>query len=141
MIELEVLGIKADIDKLYMIFLLKKNIRADIIKTILGYPPIVVSKILKKWKMVITSVGQGYELMEGWYDYRTSIGMTYGGWGIPMNIGKTKNNYNKEGRPKCFNYNKYRHMVKKCWKSKEKNPRKCFKCERVDYITKDCKEK
>ena len=30
---------KADTDELHAIFLLKKNARQDIIKTILGYPP------------------------------------------------------------------------------------------------------
>ena len=58
-----------------------------------------------------------------------------------MNIGKTKNNYNKEERPKCFNYNKYGHMMKKCQKKKEKNPRKCFRCKKVGHIAKDYKEK
>jgi len=65
MIEFKVLAIKADTDKLYAIFLLKKNIRQDIIKTILGYPPIAVPKTLKEWKVAITSVGQEYESMEG----------------------------------------------------------------------------
>ena len=65
MIEFKVLAIKADIDKLYAIFLLKKNIRQDIIKTILGYPPIAIPKTLKEWKVAITSVGQEYESMEG----------------------------------------------------------------------------
>jgi len=41
MIEFEVLVMKADIDKLHAIFLLKKNVRQDIIKIILGYLPIV----------------------------------------------------------------------------------------------------
>jgi len=36
-IEFETLAIKADTDKLYAIFLLKKNIQQDIIKIILGY--------------------------------------------------------------------------------------------------------
>ena len=31
---------KADTNKLHAIFLLKKNVQADIIKTILEYPPI-----------------------------------------------------------------------------------------------------
>jgi len=44
--------------------LLKKNIRIDIIKMILGYPPITVPETLREWKMVITSVGQGYKSME-----------------------------------------------------------------------------
>ena len=60
---------------------------------------------------------------------------------MPIDVGKTKDNYNKEGRPKCFNCNKYRHMAKECRKKKEKGPRKCFKCKRVSHIAKDCKEK
>ena len=36
-IEFKSLAIKTDIDKLYPIFLLKKNIQTDIIKMILGY--------------------------------------------------------------------------------------------------------
>jgi len=64
-IEFEALAMKADMDELHVIFLLKKNIRHDIIKTILGYPPIAMPKTLKEWKVAITSVGQGYESMEG----------------------------------------------------------------------------
>jgi len=57
MIEFETLAIKADTDKLHAIFLLKKNIQQDIIKMILGYPPITAPKTLKEWKVAITSVG------------------------------------------------------------------------------------
>jgi len=64
-IEFEVLAMKADMDELLTIFLLKKNVRQDIIKTILGYPPIAALKTLKKWKVAITSVGQRYESTEG----------------------------------------------------------------------------
>jgi len=39
---------KADIDELHTIFLLKKNIQADIIKMILGYLPMAASEMLKK---------------------------------------------------------------------------------------------
>ena len=56
MIEFEALAIKADMNKLHVIFLLKKNVRADIIKIILDYLPIAVSKILKEWKVAIISV-------------------------------------------------------------------------------------
>ena len=80
-IEFEVLAMKADTDELHAIFLLKKNVQHDIIKTILGYPPIVMPKTLKEWKVAITSVGQGYESMEGRQDYKTGIGMTYRGRG------------------------------------------------------------
>ena len=79
--------------------------------------------------------------MKGKHNYRTSIGIIYRGWEMPMNIDKAKNNYNKEGRPKCFNCNKYRYMVKKYRKKKEKNPRKCFRYKKTSYIVKDCKEK
>ena len=48
MIEFEVLAIKADMNKLYMIFLLKKNMQQDIIKMILGYPPIAALETLKE---------------------------------------------------------------------------------------------
>jgi len=64
-IEFEALAMKADIDELHAIFLLKKNVRHDIIKTILGYPPIAMPETLKEWKVAITSVGQGYESTEG----------------------------------------------------------------------------
>jgi len=55
-IEFEVLAMKADTDELHTIFLLKKNVRHDIIKTILGYPPIAIPNTLKEWKVAITSV-------------------------------------------------------------------------------------
>jgi len=65
MIEFDALAIKADTDELHAIFLLKKNIRQDIIKMILEYLPIAMPESLKEWKVVITSVGQGYESTEG----------------------------------------------------------------------------
>ncbi len=58
MIEFKTLAMKADTDKLHAIFLLKKNVRQDIIKTILGYLPIVVLETLKEWKVAITLVRQ-----------------------------------------------------------------------------------
>ena len=58
-----------------------------------------------------------------------------------MDIGKAKDNYNKDGRPKYFNCNKYGHMAKECQKKKENNIRRCFKCEQVGHITKNYKEK
>jgi len=65
MIEFEILAMKADMDKLHAIFLLKKNMRQNIIKMILEYPPIATLETLKEWKMVITSVEQEYESIEG----------------------------------------------------------------------------
>jgi len=48
MIKFEALAIKTDTDNLYTIFLLKKNVQVDIIKTILGYPSIAIPKSLKE---------------------------------------------------------------------------------------------
>ena len=64
-IEFKALAMKTDTDELYAIFLLKKNVRHNIIKMILGYPPIAMPKTLKEWKVAITSVRQGYESTEG----------------------------------------------------------------------------
>ena len=56
MIEFNALAIKAETDDMHTIFLLKKNTWVNIIKTILGYPPMAASDTLKEWKVVITSV-------------------------------------------------------------------------------------
>ena len=48
MIKFDALAMKADTDKLYTIFLLKKNVWQDIIKTILGYLPIAIPESLKE---------------------------------------------------------------------------------------------
>ena len=141
MIEFEALAIKADIDELHAIFLLKKNVWPDIIKTILRYLPIVVPEILKEWKVVITLVGQGYKSIEGQNNYKTGIRTTYSGREQLIDISKSNNNF-KDGKPKCFNCNKYSHMIKKYWnKKKEKETRKCFKCNKEGHIAKNCKGK
>jgi len=127
MIEFKALAMKADTNELHTIFLLKKNVRSDIIKTILGYLPIVVLETLKKWKVAIISVGQGYESTEGQNNYKTGTGITYRGQEQPMDIGKSNDNF-KDGKPKSFNCNKYSYMIKECWKKKEKEIQKCFKC-------------
>jgi len=48
MIKFKVLAMKADTNDLHAIFLLKKNVWHDIIKTILNYPPIAIPKTLKE---------------------------------------------------------------------------------------------
>ena len=58
-----------------------------------------------------------------------------------MDIGKYNDNF-RDGKLKCFNYNKYGHMVKKCQsKKKKKETRRCFKCDKKGYIARDCKGK
>jgi len=79
--------------------------------------------------------------MKGRHDYKTSTGMAYGGREQPMDIGKSNNNF-KDGKPKCFNCNKYRHMVKECQlEKKEQEIQTCFKCDKKGHIAKDCKGK
>jgi len=108
---------------------------------ILGYLLIAMPESLKEWKVAITSVEQGYESTEGCYDYKTGIRTTYGGQEQPMDIGKSNNNF-KDGKPKCFNYNKYGHMAKECQaKKKERETRTYFKCDKEGHITKNCKGK
>ena len=102
---------KADIDELYVIFLLKKNVQPNIIKIILGYPPIVALETFKEWKVVITSVRQRYEFIEGWHDYKIGTGTIYGGQGLPIDIRKSKYNF-KNRKPKCFSCNICEHIVK-----------------------------
>ena len=40
--------------------------------------------------------------------------MIYRGRGIPMDIEKAKDNFDKDGKLKCFNCNTYGHIVKDC---------------------------
>ena len=87
------------------------------------------------------SVGQGYESTEEYYDYKTSIRVTYRGQGQPMEIGRSNENF-KNRKPKCFNCNKYRHMAKEYQvKKKEQEIRMCFKCNKEEHIARDYKKK
>ena len=100
-----------------------------------------MSNSLKEWKVVITSVGQGYKSTKGHHDYKISTRVTYSRQGQPIDIGRSNENF-KDEKLKCFNYNKYEHMAKKCWaKKKEWEIRKCFKYNKKGYIARDCKEK
>ena len=73
---------------------------------------------LKKWKVAIMSVGQGYESTEGCHDYKTSTRITYGGQDQSIDIRKSNNNF-KDRKPKCFNCNKYGYMAKECQEKKK----------------------
>ena len=66
--------------------------------------------------MVITSVRQKYEYesIESRNDYRTRTEIIYKGRETSIKIGKFKNNYDKDKKLRCFNYNIYKHMAKNC---------------------------
>jgi len=86
------------------------------------------------------SVGQGYKSTEGKEDYRIESRIIYSGREVPMDIGKSKNNYNKDGKPRCFNCNVYRYMAKDCQKlKKEKETRKYYKYNKVGHLAKNCR--
>src|SRR5215813_4227086 len=101
LIEFEVLKSKAGTDDAHAIFLLKRNVRSDIIKTILGYPPPSIPISYQTWKDTIMSVGQRYESTEIRQDRKTGSGITYGGMGQPMEIGRLAPGQNEKGEPKC----------------------------------------
>ena len=123
-IKFEALAIKAETDNMYAIFLLKKNIWTDIIKKILEYLPMVALETLREQKVAITSVGQEYEFIESQHDYKTGTRTIYEGRGTSIDIGKTKDNFNKDRRLKCFNCNTYRYMAKECRKLEERTRHK-----------------
>jgi len=133
---------KIETDDMHAIFLLKKNVKIDIIKIILEYSFIAVPESLKEWKVAIILVKQGYKSTKERQDYRIGLGITYGGKRALINIEKTKYNYNKDRKLKCFNYNIYRHIVKDCRKpKKEKETRKCYKYNKVKHFAKNYKSK
>ena len=66
--------------------------------------------------------------------------MIYRGRGAFINIGKAKDNFNKNRLPKCFNCNTYRYIAKKYQKPKrERETRKYYKYNKVRYFAKGCR--
>ena len=99
-IKFEALTMKAETDDIHVIFLLEKNIRSNIIKTILRYLPITALELLKEWKIAIILVRQRYEFTEDRQDYRIESGITYRRREALIDIRKSKDNYNKDGKPR-----------------------------------------
>ena len=59
---------------------------------------------------------------------------------IFIDIRKAKNNFDKNRKSKYFDCNIYKHITKDYRKpKKKKNIRKCYKCEKIRYITRDCR--
>ena len=116
MIEFKVLAIKAKTDDLYVIFLLKKNIRSNIIKIILEYLLIAILETLKKQKVAITSVRQEYESMESQHNVKVIFRFSniYECSFIFIDSFCFCFCFEKDGKPRYFNYNIYRHIAKDC---------------------------
>ena len=91
--------------------------------------------------MAIQSVKQRYESTERCHDYKTDTRMTYRKREQPMDIRKSNDNF-KDGKPKCFNCNKYGHIAREYWlEKKEWETWTCFKYNKKEYIAKNCEEK
>jgi hypothetical protein len=74
------------INKTHAIFLLERHVKSDIIKIIMGYPPVAIPSDLSEWISAIQSVGKGQEATQICHDLLTPTVVTYGGSGQPMEI-------------------------------------------------------
>jgi hypothetical protein len=135
-IKFGVLKKTAKIDDQHTIFLLKRHVKHDIIKVILGYPPIAIPSVLDEWIEAIQSVGKGQESTQTCHNILTPTGVIYGGKGQPMEIGRTKFEWNKDGTPKCYKCDQFGHIGREC--PKKFQGVKCHGCGKFGHIVKDC---
>jgi hypothetical protein len=138
-IKFGVLRETSKIDKQHAIFLLKRHVKHDIIKIILGYPPVAIPTDLKEWIDMILSVGKGQEAMQTRHDILIPSGVIYGGKGQPMEIGQKRLEWSKDGTPKCYKCDQYSHIGKECLKKSQGV--KCYGCGRFGHLAKDCQSK
>ena len=101
---------------MHIIFILKKNVKSNIIKTILGYLLIAALESLKRQKITIISVKLEYKFTENKQDNKTGSEIIFQEKKVLIDIRKSKDNYNKDKKSKCFNYNIYRYITKDCQK-------------------------
>lgn len=79
--------------------------------------------------MAIISVRQEYKSIEGRQNYRTGIEIRtiYRGREALMDIEKSKDNYNKDGKPRYFNWTHGKRLSKKIRKKRETRNRTPYK--------------
>jgi hypothetical protein len=126
----------------HAIFPPKQHIKHDIIKTIMGYPPSSIPTDLKKWIEAIQSVGKGQEATQTCHDLLTSTGVTYGGNGQPMEIGRKRLEWSKDRTPKCYKCNQFGHIRKECPKKNQGTQGvKGYGCGKFGHVAKHCQFK
>ena len=121
----------------------------------------------KQWKEAVLTLGRNQEVFEGRMrsrhvaagngDRKTPRGVTHDGRGLPMEIDAQSPNWSNDGKPKCFNCNKYGHMGKDCRLPKKKkigtnggtkkfdNSKgnkefECFNCGTKGHYAKNCRK-
>jgi hypothetical protein len=129
------------IDETHAIFLLKRHVKSDIIKVIMGYPPVAIPSDLKEWISAIQYVGKGQEATQIRHDLLTPTGVTYGGSGQPMEIGRKKLVWSKDGTPQCYRCDQYGHIGKECPTKPKKGNNNCFACGKFGHKAADCRSK
>jgi hypothetical protein len=129
------------IDQTHAIFLLKRHVKSDIIKIIMGYPPVAIPSDLKEWISAIQSVGKGQKATQICHDLLTPTGVTYGGSGQPMEIGRKKLVWSKDGTPQCYRCDQYGHIGKECPTKPKKGNNNCFACGKFRHKAADCRSK
>jgi hypothetical protein len=141
LIKFGVLRDTSKIDETHAIFLLKRHVKNDIVKIIMGYPPISIPVTLKEWIEAIQSVGKGQESTQVRQDLLTPTGITYGGTGQPMELGRKKLVWNKDGTPQCYRCDQFGHIGKECPNKPKKVNGNCFSCGKFGHKAADCRSK
>jgi hypothetical protein len=139
-IQFGVLKEMSKVDNQHAIFLLKQHVKHDIIRIIMGYPPVAIPSDLKEWIKAILSVGKGQEATQTCHDILTPTGVIYGGKGQPMEIGRKRLEWSKDRTLKCYRCDQYSHIGKECLK-KPQGGTKCYECGRFGHVAKDCQSK
>jgi hypothetical protein len=108
----------------------------------MGYPPASIPKSLKEWGTTIMSIGKGQEITQTCHDLLTPTRVTYGGSGQPMELGRKKLEWSKDGTPKCYKCNQFGHIGKECPKKTHGTQGvKCYGCRKFGHVAKYCRSK
>jgi hypothetical protein len=107
----------------------------------MSYPPVAIPTDLSEWISAIQSVGKGQEATQICHDLLTPTGVTYGGSGQPMEIGRKKLVWSKDGTPQCYRCDQYGHIGKECPTKPKKGNNNCFACGKFGHKAADCQSK